>query len=301
MWRPRFACPECRIPADEDGRGGHRCPACGTGFPLREGIHRFLTPERATAAERFARQYRVVRQGDGHRETTAAFYRSLPEVDPRHRGAAEWTIRRESYLRLQARVLAAARQGLVRILDVGAGSGWLSHRLTSLGHSAVAIDRFDDEADGLGACRHYPMVFPVVQADFDALPLESSQFDVAVMNASLHYAPDPSATLGEVRRTVVPGGVLVVMDSPMFVNDSDGRAMVADQDRTLSAACDRATVVRPGPGFLTLDILERAAARLGLHGRFYPSSGPIGWRLRRQVARLRLGRRPARFGVWVAR
>jgi SAM-dependent methyltransferase len=222
-------------------------------------------------------------------------------VDRGHPGAAEWTIRRRSYVQLQARVLAAARQGPARILDAGAGSGWLSHRLTCLGHSAVAVDRLDDEADGLGACRHYPVVFPVVQADFDALPFEASQFDVAVMNASLHYAPDPSATLMEVRRTVAPGGALVVLDSPIFVDDRDGRAMVEDQDRALSAACDLTTVVRPGPGFLTLDVLDRAAARLGMRGRFYGSSGTLSWRLRCQVARLRLGRRPARFGVWVAR
>jgi len=301
VWRPCFACPECRTPAVEDGEGGHQCRACGAGFPLREGIHRFLTPERAAAAEPFARQYRLVRQRDGHRETSAEFYRRLPVVDRGQPGAAEWAIRRESYARLQARVLAATRQGPARILDVGAGNGWLSFRLTSLGHWAVAVDRLDDEADGLGACRHYPVMFPVVQADFDALPFESSQFDVAVMNASLHYAADPSATLTEVRRTVVPGGALVVMDSPMFVSECDGRAMVEDQDRAMSAACNLTTVVRPGPGFLTLDTLDRAAAQLGMRGRFYRSSGAPFWRLRRQVARLRLRRHPARFGLWVAR
>ena len=41
----------------------------------------------------------------------------------------------------------------VRVLDVGAGSGWLSHCLTALGHGAVALDAIDDDVDGLGAAQ----------------------------------------------------------------------------------------------------------------------------------------------------
>ncbi len=83
----------------------------------------------------------------------------------------------------------------MRVLDLGAGSGWLSHRLATLGYRVVAVDRLDDEADGLGACRHYPIAFPAVQADFDALPFEPHQFDLVVFDGSLHYSPNPAATL----------------------------------------------------------------------------------------------------------
>ena len=41
----------------------------------------------------------------------------------------------------------------IRVLDVGAGNSWLSHRLASFGHQVVAVDRLDDELDGLGAWR----------------------------------------------------------------------------------------------------------------------------------------------------
>jgi hypothetical protein len=34
---------------------------------------------------------------------------------------------------------------------------------------------------------------------------------------------------------------------------------------------------------------------------FVPSRGSLRWRLGRQLSRLRLGRRPASFGLWVAR
>jgi hypothetical protein len=58
--------------------------------------------------------------------------------------------------------------------------------------------------------------------------------------------------------------------------------------------------LRPGAGFLTFAALDRAASALGMEGRFFPSRGPLRWRLRREIGRLRLGRAPAAFGVWVA-
>jgi hypothetical protein len=52
---------------------------------------------------------------------------------------------------------------------------------------------------------------------------------------------------------------------------------------------------------LTFDLLTRAASALGLRAEFFPSRGPLGWRVRRELGRIRLGRAPAAFGVWVAR
>ena len=122
-----------------------------------------------------------------------------------------------------ARPRLAAGATPLHVLDLGAGSGWLSHRLTALGHRVVAVDAIDDEVDGLGACRHYAGDFAAVQADFDALPFAPAQFDLVVFNGSLHYAADTGATLERAHRVLAPGGALVVMDSPMFRADGDGR------------------------------------------------------------------------------
>ena len=232
--------------------------------------------------------------------TSPEYYRMLPCVAPDDPHAAEWCLRRESYAHLQSRALPAAGMGGVRVLDLGAGCGWLSHRLSLFGHRVVAVDRLDDAADGLGACRHYPVPFTAVQADFDALPFEPGQFDLAVFTGSLHYSPDPAATLAESRRMLAAGGALAVMDSPMFAREADGRAMVADEDRRMQSEHGLTDVVRPGIGFLTFAAIERAFRSLGLTGRFFRSRGPMAWRARRQLAWLRLGRAPAAFGVWVA-
>ena len=136
--------------------------------------------------------------------------------------------------------------------------------------------------------RHYPVTFAVVQADFDALPFAPAQFDLVVFNGSLHYSPDPAATLGRsASGCSCAGGSLVVMDSPMFCarrrRPGDGRRAAARVHRATAASTD---VVRPGVGFLTFARSRRAWPRVwGCAAQFVPSRGPLGWRLRRQLAR----------------
>ena len=283
------------------GQSGATCEGCGVVFEERAGILRFMTADRIAKGEPFQRQYQIVRERDGYRTGTPEYYRMLPIVprgDPR---AEEWRIRRESYAHLQQHVLPAVWQEPIRILDLGAWNGWLSHRLAAFGHQVVAVDLLDDELDGLGACRHYPVTVIPVQADFDALPLQPAQFDVVVLNGALHYAPDPAATLRSGTRALAKGGTLVVMDSPMFRRERDGQAMVERQLRAIAMRHNLPDVVRPGVGFLTYDALDRVARELGLSSTFIPSKGPAAWRWRRRASWLRLRRAPAAFGVWMAR
>jgi SAM-dependent methyltransferase len=275
------------------------CTRCGTTFERRGNLWRFLTPDRQRAAEAFAAQYRTVRAQDGHRSTNPEYYRMLPFVPRGHPQAAEWRIRRESYAHLQEHAIPAIWLGATRVLELGAGCAWLSYRLATLGYRVVAVDRLDDDADGLGASRHYPVAFAAVQADFDALPFEPHQFDVVVFTGSLHYSNDVAASLGEAARMISPGGAMVVMDSPTFRRETDGEAMVADQRRRMQVEYGVSEPIRGGAGFLTHEVMMRAFRSLGLRGRFFPSRGPLTWRLRRLIARWRLGRQPAAFGVWI--
>jgi SAM-dependent methyltransferase len=302
MWTPRFACPECGAVLDEiaDHDSLH-CAYCVRTYERRDGVWRFLTAARAVRLEPFVRQYLTVRDRDGHRQTRPSeHYRTLPSVPATDPQAAEWLVRRETYHHLLQRVFAASPQPM-QVLDVGAGTGWLSHRLTALGQRVAAVDVIDDDVDGLGAWRHYDVPFVVVQADFDALPFAPRQFDLVVFNGSLHYAPDAAATLARARRMLTPGGALVVMDSPMFPRDRDGAAMLDDTHRRIETDLGTSGVVRPGVGYLTFARLTEIAQSLELEPAFVPTRGPLPWRLRRQIARVRLRRAPAAFGLWMAR
>ena len=300
MWLPRFACPECRTDLVAAGFERFACATCGRDFDRRAGVWRFLTATRGARLEPFVRQYRIVRQREGRRPDAPDYYRRLPTVAPGDPHARDWQVRRETYHHLLGHVLATGALPL-RILDLGAGSGWLSHRVAALGHHAVAVDAIDDEVDGLGATRHYATDFASVQADFDALPFAPGQFDLVVFNGSLHYAADTAATLERAHRVLAPGGALVVMDSPMFRADGDGSAMAGATRQRFISQCGCSDVIQPGTGYLTFARLAGVADKLALRARFLPSRGPFGWRLRRSMAHVRLRRAPAAFGLWVAR
>jgi SAM-dependent methyltransferase len=265
--------------------------------PLRDGIYRGLRAQRAREIEPLLAHYRRVRAVDGYRGAGAEYYRSLPYVGRRDPQSATWRIRRTSLANLRQVLKQSGPSRPLRILDLGAGNGWLSHRLALDGHACVAVDWLDDAEDGLAASRHYPVGFTSIQADFDDLPLAPEQFDVAVFNASLHYSPDPGATLRRARETVVDGGILVVMDSPVFRSDEDGRRMLeARQGRFRAMGAEN---VRWGVGYLTTAGLARAAGDAGIRVRWIPSRGRPGWAVKRWFAGLKQRRPAARFGIWL--
>lgn len=297
--QPTFACPRCSILV-VDERGALICPRCETELGPRDGIYRCVLPERLRELQPFFRQYRVVREKDGYRARAAEYYQALPYVTADDPHAASWRVRQESYERLRRQVLSRSNGDALAVLDLGAGNGWLSHRLGTLGHRPVAVDVFDDDEDGLGACQHYDISFPCVQADFDALPFAPGQFDRVVFNGSLHYSPDVRATLQRARHMLRPGGALLVIDSPMFRTDADGRAMLARQARSFRTEYGLSVLAPHGVGYLTLAGLIDAATALNLECRFFPSRGGLVWAARRFVGRVKTRQTPAAFGVWVA-
>ena len=174
---------ECTVP-----RAARRSSSGGT-------CGGFLSDARAQEAAAFVAQYRAVRERDGHRSHRSGV---LPHASVRAARSPAGSRMADSARELcappGARAFPTIWLGAMRVLELGAGCAWLSYRLATHGYRVVAVDRLDDEADGLGACRHYPIAFPAVQADFDALPFEPYQFDVVVFNASLHYSSNPAAT-----------------------------------------------------------------------------------------------------------
>lgn len=94
-----------------------------------------------------------------------------------------------------------------RVLDVGCAAGHLSGQLAARGASVVGID---NSAVLVEIARSlWPASF--VCADL-AEPLEfpDGSFDVVTASLVLHYLADWASPLAELRRVLVPGGVLVV-------------------------------------------------------------------------------------------
>jgi SAM-dependent methyltransferase len=171
------------------------------------------------------------------------------------------------------------------------------------GHQAVALDVRDDVVDGLGAAaallRSSPGFFQRVAASFDALPFPARHFDVAVFNASIHYALDLRRVLGAAAAAVRAGGRIVILDSPFYATEQAGEEMVAEKRSEASARFgDRADALLGLPfiEFLTADRLRAATPELSWrrhHVRY-----PLWYELRPLTARIRGRRPPSRFDLW---
>lgn len=232
-----------------------------------------------TPLQAFVSEYARIRAAEGHGFATVEELRALPRVDRNHRHAGIWRIRRCSYGVLVSRVLTQYGKPL-RILDLGAGCGWLTHRLSTLGHDAIAVDINSDSEDGLGAAAR--LGCRCLLADFDRLPLSDRHADLAIFNGSFHYSTDYRKTLRETFRVA---RVVVIMDSPIYHDETSGLRMVAEQEsaRSSAIACKQ---------FLTWTEL----AALG-HWRVLRPWYGVSWAMRPMIAKLRGHREPATFAL----
>jgi SAM-dependent methyltransferase len=231
-----------------------------------------------TATASFWAAYAAHRAAEG-RQLSCSEMLAVPYLPSR-----QWAVRARTF---EAFVKLVSQDKAIRVLDLGAGNGWLSYRLTLNGVACVAVDVRDDDVDGLGASFCY-RGFERVVASFEALPLDDHMFDIAVFNAALHYAIDLGAVLAEAQRVVRPGGRIVILDSPFYPSAADGEEMVAEKRH----------VYGDTPAFIEYLTTERLRAASPVEWRRHRVWYPIWYEMRPLVARIRRRRRPSRFDLW---
>jgi ubiquinone/menaquinone biosynthesis C-methylase UbiE len=105
------------------------------------------------------------------------------------------------------------------VLEVGFGGGDLIHRMAPLivRGRIVGVD-FSPEMTALCAKRFAALVragrLELRCASVDALPYADGEFTRACTVNTVYFWPDPRAALGEIRRTLRPGGRLVAAFNP---------------------------------------------------------------------------------------
>ncbi len=92
-----------------------------------------------------------------------------------------------------------------RLLDVGAGSGWLVEHMNDLGWQAEGLD-FDPQS--VAAARARGLVFH--QGGLPQQNFAEASFDAVTMSHCIEHVHDPLAWLAEARRILKPGGRLAL-------------------------------------------------------------------------------------------
>ncbi|WP_266182582.1 class I SAM-dependent methyltransferase [Dyella humicola] len=295
----KLRCPRCETSID-----GLICPACAFSIEIDDGIAHALTPESHAHYARFMEDYERIRESEGRGSESEDFYLSLPYRDTSGRHREQWRIRARSYDYLARHLLDGADRGN-RILDLGAGNGWMSFRLALAGYRPCAVDLLANDSDGLGAARHYrtrlPELFPRFQAEIRHLPFADEQFDAAVFNASFHYAEDYEASLREAMRCVKKGGVVIISDTPWYSRSESGEQMLADRRAAFRRSHGTAADSIATLGFLTDERLGRMEDALTIHWDVHRPWYGLKWAMRPLVATCRGRREPSRFRLYAAR
>ncbi len=294
-----FACPECGATLQAISPHALLCACDGRSYRREEGVWQLLSAEDASKYSRFVDEYTCIRHREGRGGELPEYYRRLPFATGRYR--YDWHVRAVSFRRFVRQVVAPLEPRRLRILDVGAGNGWLSYRMAKRGHEAYAVDLRTDGRDGLGAHVHYDAAFVPVQADFDRLPFRDEWFDVVVFNASFHYSTCYEHTLGEALRVLAPGGRVVVVDSPIYGRSVSGEKMVLARKNHFRQAYGFASDSIDSEEYLTPRRLRELSARLGVTWTCVEPWYGLRWMARRVVGRIRHGRESARFALLVGR
>lgn len=252
----------------------------------------------------FLDDYSRIRRAEGRGSTDPEYFLALPYRDLTGRNSRQWSIRARTWAHFERAVLAEIEREIARpldILDLGAGNGWMSYRLTLRDHRPVALDIFSDNSDGLRSIPHYPRRFPCVEAEFDELPFGDAAFDLAIYNSSIHYSTDYRRTLAEARRCLRPSGRVIIMDSPVYNLPEHGEQMRTERHELFERQFGFRSDSVPSIEYFDEATLDSLGRDLNIEwGRSRPWYG-LGWALRPWKARLASRRPPSRFLILVGR
>lgn len=282
----KLVCPVCRCPLG----------SCPHQYAGTDGIWRFIRPQRAADLERFVYDYTKIRLAEGRGSDDPEFYRNLPDCPGEHALAWQWRIHRRTFACFRDRVLPGLPLAS-EIVDIGAGTGWLSNRLDHLGYRPCAVDVSCDCQDGLGAARHFAPSWPRLQAEFDYLPLDDACVDAVVFNASLHYSTDYSRTLREALRVLRPGGTIAVLETPVYRKEESGRRMVEERHAAFLSRYGIRSDSIPAIEYLTWDRLRSLERDLEIRWKVILPWYGVSWALRPWIAKWKGRREPSRFPI----
>ena len=298
----QFACPSCKTTLQQESNVRFVCPQDGRIYNCVDGIWRFLLPERETYFAQFVEEYETVRLAEGRQSDLAEYYRALPFQDLSGQMPTMWQSRTKTFQLLCDQIvqpISAQQKRPLNILDCGAGNGWLAYQLSKQGHHLAALDLTINSFDGLGTFHHYDANFLPVQAEFSHLPFEENAVDMAVFNASFHYAERYEAVLQEAWRVARADGTIVICDSPLYQDPENGRKMVQEREQQFQQKYGFPSNALNSENFLWKERLDQLAKSTNTIYQLIWRTSTTKQFLRKAKIALRQQREPAQFPLIV--
>jgi SAM-dependent methyltransferase len=163
--------------------------------------------------------YINVRNAEG-RVVSNDLLQLLPYVPVDCEHAFEWRIRSDSLNRFTQYLRKRFGKKQLKILDVGCGNGWMSHRLYKLGHKLICIDLNMVELAQAEAVFGENANLQWMYANILKDEIPNGPFDIIVLSASCQYFPDLKMLTEKLRQMLTLGGEIHLLDS-MFYKRSE--------------------------------------------------------------------------------
>jgi SAM-dependent methyltransferase len=103
------------------------------------------------------------------------------------------------------------------VIELGCGTAYLSAQLARRGARPVALDLSPAQLATAARCQErFGLVFPLVEADAEAVPLREESFDLVVSEYGASVWCDPERWVAESARLLRPGGRLVFLTNSVL-------------------------------------------------------------------------------------
>lgn len=104
------------------------------------------------------------------------------------------------------------------VLELGCGTAYVSARLARRGARPVAVDLSPAQLATAARCQAATgIVFPLLEANAEAVPLPGNRFDLVVSEYGASVWCEPAAWVAEAARLLRPGGRLVFLTNSALV------------------------------------------------------------------------------------
>jgi len=128
--------------------------------------------------------------------------------------SGRWDVLRKSFYGDEVRdaVLSAARLlPESTVLDVGAGTGFLTEGAAKIARKVIALD-FSEAMMSEARAKLDQRNVELKIGNVEQIPLPNSSVDAVIGNMVLHHCPNPEVAVREMARVLVPGGRRVLSD-----------------------------------------------------------------------------------------